>query len=163
MYAYNKTNVAYDFSQFETSERAEQRAKQKSGNHIKMHKVSVAKSGNWFKTVVFVAFAAVLAFAFVNGKAILSELSIDISKGTSALEEAKSENARLQAELDNMVTLSKVDEIATTSLGLQKTVKSQVRYISVYDRSMVQAAESDGNVFSALKNWFDSTTEYLGF
>lgn len=164
MYAYN-SNAAYDFSQFEVDENAARKPKPKpkTENHIKLHKTSAAKSGNWFKTVAVVAFAALIAFVFVNGKAVISELSIDISEGTTALEEAKNENARLQSELDGMVSLSKVDEVATTALGLQKTAKSQVRYISVYDRTMVQAAGNDENIFVSFKKWLDNTAEYLGF
>lgn len=162
MYAYN-SSTAYDFSQYEVDENAARKPKPKTENHIRLHKTSAAKSGNWFKTVAVVAFAALIAFVFVNGKAVISELSIDISEGTTALEEAKNENARLQTELDGMVSLSKVDEVATTTLGLQKTAKSQVRYISVYDRTMVQAAGDDENIFVSFKKWLDNTAEYLGF
>ena len=162
MYAYNRSDVAYDLSRFDTDERAVKREEQRKTN-IKLHKVSVAKTGNWFKTVFFVAFAALLAFAIVSGKATISEISTEISEQSTRLEEAKSENALLQARLDNMVTLSKVDEIAVSELGLQKTSKNQVHYISVYDRTMVQAAEKDGNVFAALKSWLDGAMEYLGF
>ena len=162
MYAYNRSDVAYDLSRFDTDERAVKREEQRKTN-IKLHKVSVAKTGNWFKTVFFVAFAALLAFAVVSGKATISEISTEISEQSALLEEAKSENALLQARLDNMVTLSKVDEIAVSELGLQKTSKNQVHYISIYDRTMVQAAENNGNVFTALKNWMDGTMEYLGF
>lgn len=162
MYAYN-SNAAYDFSQFEVDENAARKPKPRTENPIRLHKTSAAKSGNWFKTVAVVAFAALIAFAFVNGKAIISELSIDISESNDILEEARSENVRLQSELDSMVTPSKVDEVAATALGLQKTTKNQVRYITVYDRTMVQAAKTDENVFASLKNWFDSAAEYLGF
>lgn len=161
MYAYNRSNVAYDLDRFDTDVQKE--AQKKAKSTIKMHKVSVAKTGNWLKTVFFVAFAALLAFAIINSKATLSEISTEISEQSALLEEAKSENIRLQAKLDNMVTLSKVDEIAVGELGLQKTTKNQVHYISIYDRTMVQAAEKDGNVFAALKNWWDDALEYLGF
>ena len=161
MYAYN-SNAAYDFSQYEVDENAARKPKPKAENHIKLHKTSASKSGNWLKTVAVVALAAVAAFTFVNGKALLSELSIDISNSTDILEEAKNENARLQSELDGLVSLSRVDEVATTALGLQKTAKSQVRYINVYDRTMVQAAEKDENIFVSFKKWLDNTAEYLG-
>ncbi len=164
MYAYGNSNAAYDFSQFETDENAARKPKPKVEKaDIKLKKTSASKTGNWFKTIAVVAAAALIAFVFVNGKAVLSELSIDISESTEALEEAKRENARLQTELDGFVTLSKVDEIATTSLGLQKTAKTQIQYITVHDRTMVQAAEQDDNVFSRLKNWLDGAAEYLGF
>lgn len=160
MYAYNKSNVAYDLSQFDVEER---KPRPERKPHIKIHATSVAKSGNWFATIVLVAFAAVLAFFFVNSKAELSEVSTSISETTSKLQEAKSENVRLQAQLDNMVTLSKVEEVATSELGLQKTTKNQVRYIYVQDRSMVQVAEKEENVFASLKSWLDGVSDYLGF
>lgn len=163
MYAYNRSSAAYDLSQFDTDERVQQRVQKRAKTGIKLHKVSVAKTGSWFKTVIFVAFAALLAFAIINSKATISEISTQISEQNAKLEEAKSDNTLLQSRLDNMVTLSKVDEIAVSELGLQKTSKNQVHYISIYDRTMVQAAENDGNVFHALKNWLDGTMEYLGF
>lgn len=166
MYAYNKyngNNVAYDLSHFDVDEQAARKPKPKRTPEIKIHATSVAKSGNWFGTIVLVAFAAVLAFFFVNSKAELSEVSTAISETTSKLQEAKSENVRLQAQLDNMVTLSKVEEVAVSELGLQKTTKNQVRYIYVQDRSMVQVAEREENVFASLKNWLDGVSDYLGF
>ena len=159
MYAYNRSNVAYDLSQFDV----EEKPRPKHRPHIKMHATSVAKSGNWFATIVTVAFAAVLAFLFVNSKAELSEVSTSIAEISSQLQDAKSENNRLQAKLDNMVTLSKVEEVAVSELGLQKTTKNQVRYIYVQDRSMVQVAQREENVFASLKNWLDGVSDYLGF
>ena len=156
MYAYNRSDVAYDLNRFDTGEAAPKPV-QKPASSLKLHKVSVAKTGNWFKTAFFIAFAV------VNSKAIISEISTEISEQSALLEEARSENIRLQAQLDNMVTLSKVDEIAVSELGLQKTSKNQVHYIPVYDRTMVQAAEVDTNVFVSLKNWLEDTMEYLGF
>lgn len=127
-----------------------------------MHATSVSKSGNWLYTIVIVAFAAVMAFLFVNSKAELSEVSTSLSETNAKLQEAKSENVRLQAQLDNMVTLSKVEEVAVSELGLQKTTKNQVRYVYVQDRSMVQVAEREENVFASLKNWLDGVSDYLG-
>lgn len=165
MYAYNRSSEAYDFSTFDTAVRKEQKPQSKAQEekHIELHKTSVAKSGAWFKTAIFISVAVVVALMFVTAKATLSELSAEINDATSLLEEAKRENIRLQTELDNMVTLSKVDEMATSSLGLQKTTKMQVKYITVHDRTMVQCAEADTNPFARLKNWLDDTAEYLGF
>ena len=163
MYAYNKTSAAYDLSQFDTDERAQQRVQKRAKSGIKLHKVSISKTGNWVKIMFFIAFAAFFAFAIIHSKATLSEISTQIGAQSDLLDEVKRENVLLQTRLDNMVTLNKVDEIATSELGLQKTTKNQVHYISVYDRTMVQAAEKDGNVFTALKNWLDGSKEYLGF
>lgn len=166
MYPYNRSNVAYDLSQFDVDERrrsAKPKQKQPSAN-LKLNPASSAsKNGNGLMTILIVFIAAMSAFLFVNSKAALSEVSTEISSKSTELEEAKRENVRLQAQLDNMVTLSKVEEMAVSELGLQKTSKSQVRYISVHDRSMVQVAEKDENVFVSLRNWLDGVSEYLGF
>ncbi|HBH94958.1 MAG TPA: hypothetical protein DDX91_04345 [Ruminococcaceae bacterium] len=164
MYAYNKTSSAYDLSAFDTAVKRERKPeKPRSEDSIKIHKTSAARSGAWFKTVIFTAAAVVAALLFVTAKATISELSAEIGTSTSMLEEAKKENTRLQTELGNMVTLSRVDEIATNSLGLQKTAKTQIKYITVYDKTMVQSAGGETNVFKRLKSWADSAAEYLGF
>lgn len=165
MYAYNRTSSAYDYSKFDTAVKEERRpkAESRSENDIKVHKTSVARSGAWFKTVIFMSVMVVVALFYVAAKAKLSELSSEISMASSLKDEAQRENIRLQTELGNMVTLSKVDELATSSLGLQKTAKSQVKYITVYDKTMVQSAGKETNIFVQLKNWADNTAEYLGF
>lgn len=164
MYAYNKTSSAYDFSTFDTAVKKEKPIPQpRSEDSIKVHKTSVARSGAWLKTVIYMTVVVAVALLFVSAKATISELSAQISTSSSQLEEAKRENIRLQTELGNMVTLSKVDELATSSLGLQKTAKSQVKYITVYDNTMVQSAGKEANVFEQLKNWADNAAEYMGF
>ena len=160
MYAYDKSNAAYDLSRFDVEEQAK---KPKKAPRIKIHTTSVSKSGNWLGTIVLISFVAVIAFFFIDSKATISELSTQISSKTTELQEAKSENVRLQARLDNMVTLNKVEETAVSELGLQKTTKNQIRYIYVQDRTMVQVAEKEENVFVSLKNWLDGVSEYLGF
>lgn len=165
MYAYNKTSSAYDYSQFDTSLKEERKPKAESRSEegIKVHKTSVARSGAWLKTVAFMTLMVAVALCYVAAKAKISELSSKIGTVSSELEEARRENTRLQTELGNMVTLSKVDELAASTLGLQKTTKSQIKYITVYDRTMVQSAGKETNIFLQLKSWADSTAEYLGF
>lgn len=165
MYAYNKTSAAYNLDYFDTDENAVRKSHQRKeqSSNLKLHKTSVSKSGNWFKILVSIAFVTIIAFAMIDCKAEISEISTQISSKSTELEKAKEENVRLQTQLDSMVTLGKVDELATSTLGLQKTSKNQVHYISVYDRSMVQAAQKETNVFVNLKNWFDGVLEYLGF
>ena len=109
------------------------------------------------------AAVVIAALFYVSTKAKISELSSEISTASSTLDEAQRENSRLRTELGNMVTLSKVDELATSSLGLQKTAKSQVKYITVHDNTMVQSAGKETNIFAQLKAWADDTAEFLGF
>ena len=62
-----------------------------------------------------------------------------------------------------MVTPSKVEEYAEDVLGLQKTQKSQIKYIRMNTESMTEVAEEGTNVFVSIKDWFDGILEYLGF
>ena len=167
MYSYNRTSSAYDYSQFDTALETVPRKSKKpvprSEDSIKVHKTAVARSGAWVKTTVFVAVVVVVALFYVSTKATISELSSEISTTSSALKEAERENVRLQTELGNMVTLSKEDELETSILGLQKTAKSQVKYITVHDNTMVQSAGKETNIFAQLKAWADDTAEFLGF
>lgn len=156
-------NTAYDYSRFDIDENAVRKAAERRENHIKMHKVSAAKSGNWFKTILLIACAAMLAFAVINSKAILSELSTQISEVSNELELAERENIRLQTNLDNLVTLSKVEQCAVDELGLQKTKQSQVHYIASSDESLSEVAPEQDNVFVSISHWFDEVLEYLGF
>lgn len=163
MYIPQRSNVAYDLSQFDVDELQERRAKQRAERNIQMKKTSVAKSGNAFKTLFVIACAAIVAFSILFSKVALSEYATQISAESSALELAQRENIRLQANLDNMVTLSKVEEYAVNELGLQKTQKSQITYISMNTESMTEVADDSGNVFVSIKDWFYSILEYLGF
>ena len=156
-------NAAYNYSRFDIDENAVRKAEKRRENHIKLHKVSAAKSGNWFKTIVLVACAAMLAFAVINSKAVLSEMSAQISEINKELELAELENVRLQANLDTLVTLNKVEESAVNELGLHKTQQSQVRYIASSDESLSEVAPEENNVFVSISHWFDEVLEYLGF
>lgn len=158
-------NEAYDLSLFDTDERTEERARKRAEEKVqlKLHRTSVSKSGNWFKTSVAIACGAFLAFSFISCKATLSELSSEISSAESAYSEAVSENSRLQTKLDNMMTLSKVEETAVGELGLQKTSKTQVKYINGSSDSLSEVAQEDSNVFLSINGWFNDVLEYLGF
>ena len=162
MYVPNNTNVAYDLSAFEIDERSEKRAKNRE-QQIKVKTTSVAKSGNALKILFGVACVAVIAFAILVSKVQLSEYATQISAESTALELAERENVRLRSNLDNMVTPSKVEEYAEDVLGLQKTQKSQIKYIRMNTESMTEVAEEGTNVFVSIKDWFDGILEYLGF
>lgn len=163
MYVPNNTNVAYDLSAFDVDELSEKRAKEREKRNIQVKKTSVAKSGNALKTLFVIACAAVIAFSVLFSKVQLSEYATQISSESSALELAERENVRLRSNLDNMVTPSKVEEYAEGTLGLQKTQKSQIKYISMNTESMTEVADEGSNVFLSIKEWFDSVLEYLGF
>lgn len=159
------SGAAYDLSNFEVDELEQERErKQREKTELKLNeKKSVAKTGSILKTTAGIICAGSIAFMMLYSQVCLSELTMQIGEKTTELEEAKSENVRLQSNLDNMVTLSKVEESAVNELGLQKTQKSQVKYITTNSENMVEVAEEQNNVFVSIQEWVYSILEYLGF
>ncbi len=159
------TGAAYDLSNFEVDDLEQEREKkQKEQIELRLsEKRSVAKTGSILKTTIGIICAAGIAFVMLYSQVCLSELTMQIGEKTTELEEAKSENVRLQANLDNMVTLNKVEESAVKDLGLQKTQKSQVKYITKNTGNLAEVADEQTNVFVSLQEWVYSILEYLGF
>lgn len=158
-------NLAYDLSLFDVDEEQERKKeKKRAESRIKITaKKAVARNGNAFAAVACVAASAVVAFAILNSKLELSEYTSKISTVKTELETAERENLRLNAELDSMVTLDNVESIASNELGLQKTQSSQVTFVALNTEQMTEVAESDGNIFVSIKDWFYDVLEYLGF
>ena len=162
MYDYN-SNVAYDLSRFDTEYQAQIKPKKESAPEIKVHEKAAARNGNWFKMLIVTACATFFAIALLISKATISELATKINEQEAQLAYAQSENVRLQANLDNMVTLNKVDQSAVNELGLQKTQKTQVRYIEGSTETLSEVAEVENNFFVSINEWFNGILEYLGF
>ncbi|MGN0577581.1 MAG: hypothetical protein ACI4J4_03070, partial [Ruminiclostridium sp.] len=70
---------------------------------------------------------------------------------------------QLRAELDSMVTLDNVEKIASEELGLQKTQRSQITYVTLNTEEMTEVAEDSKDIFVSIQNWFKNVLEYLGF
>lgn len=161
---YNEnTNAAYDLSYFDTDESVEEKAKRRRAQIQVASNYSIARSGSVVKVIVAVAFAAFVAFAILFSKVQLSEYASRISDETTQLELAQRENIRLQAALDAMVTLDNVETYAESTLGLRKTIASQIKYINVDVNNMTEIAEVNTNIFSSIQNWANNVLEYLGF
>ncbi|MCL2076800.1 MAG: hypothetical protein FWH08_00125 [Oscillospiraceae bacterium] len=158
----NRTSAAYDFALFETNTKekekeAEAEIKIKVGSH------SAAKSGSILKVLLAAVCAVALPIYFLSSKVQLSELSGKISDGLILLEQAQSENLRLQSELDNIVTLARVEEYAKNELGMQKIMTAQGKHISLDTGKTTEIAEIADDAATSISNWFSGVLEYLGF
>lgn len=160
------SNLAYDLSLFETDEEYERKKEKKREEKSKIkitEKKAVARNGSVFATVVSVVACIAIAFAILHSKVELSDYTTMISEVKSELEAEQRENLRLNAELDSMVTLDNVENIASTELGLQKTQNSQIEFVALNTEQMTEVAETDVNIFVSIKEWFYDVLEYLGF
>lgn len=160
------TNLAYDLSLFDVDEELERKKEKKreEKQNIKLaEKKAVARNGNAFAIVASALVCVAVAFAILYSKVELSDYTAMISEVKTELEVEQRENARLNAELDSMVTLDNVENIATSQLGLQKTQNSQINFVTLNIEKMTEVAETDTNIFVSIKDWFYDVLEYLGF
>lgn len=72
-----------------------------------------------------------------------NELTHEISQLETQLAVSKSENTRLNSELDSLVSMSMIDEYAVEKLGMTKMKSNQMRYIDVsqYKEKRLAAAQ----------------------
>lgn len=162
----DNSNLAYDLSLFDVDEELERKKAKKREEKaaIKMtEKKAISRNGNVFAALVAVSCAAIVAFSILYSKVQLSDYTSMISETKTQLEQAERENLRLNAELDSMVTLDNVEQIASEELGLQKTENSQISFVSLNTEEMTEVAEEDSNIFISIRNWFNEILEYLGF
>jgi len=157
----NKTSLAYDLSVFDVDETAKKKKKRPLFIHMPE---SAARYGNWF-LILFLAGLAVACAAFViSSKVRQNEITSESITVAKQLEIAEKENARLNAELDSLVTPAKVEEYAQTELGLQKAPNSQISRIVINIEKITEVAEAEEeDAFVRINNKLNEFLEFLGF
>jgi cell division protein FtsL len=123
---------------------------------------SASRSGSVIKIILAAICAVMLPFYYLTSKVDSSELSGMISTVQAELAQAESENLRLQAELDSIVTTSRVDDFAQNELGMQKITTAQGTHISLNTGGTTEIANPD-NAVTSISGWFSDVLEYLGF
>lgn len=161
----DNTNLAYDLSRFDTTERDRREKARREANKIKMTPaVSLSKSGS--KTAAFVAVLAIFSALFAaNYFNIKKDDAVRmVTEQRAALEQAMDDNELLQSRLDSIANIGYIEQYATENLGMTKVSASQKKFISINTESLIetQADESEGFVGS-VKKWFGSILEYIGF
>ncbi|MDE7362354.1 MAG: hypothetical protein K2N38_10520 [Oscillospiraceae bacterium] len=164
----DNTNLAYDLSKFDTSDR-ERREKQRRADEearkIRMAPAnSVSRSGSRIK-IMFAAlmiFAALFAVNYYKTK--LDDVTRKVTEQEELLSAAKDDNALLQSRLDSKANIGYIEKYATESLGMSKVAASQKKYISVNTEDLIEVTgdDSDG-LLGTTKRWFSAFLEYIGF
>lgn len=159
----DNTNLAYDLSRFEKTER-EQRAEEapKSRMHL-VPAVSVSKSGSKLK-VAAAALVLFGAFCAVNCSNTRKDDSLRlVEQQQTELKNALNDNSLLKSKLDGKVNTAYIEKYATEKLGMVKVSASQKQYISVNTESLVEVGgEDNGGVVDSVKSWFGGIVEYIG-
>ena len=131
---------------------------------VKVPKVKpVSKPMSPVKVLLFLMVIIGLSFSVMYSRAQLKELGAKVNSATKELEILKSENIRLQTELEEKISLKNVEEYATVELGMEKMDASQVEYVTLTSGNQVEITEeSDSSVWQKIKNFFDDMMEYIG-
>lgn len=113
-------------------------------------------------TVFFLALTVFfICFFFISGKMETSRIYRQISSAEENLEIIRSENVRLQSELESKMTLKNVEEYAVKVLGLKKLNNSQIEYVETHTDDVVEIPEEDKNIMIRIKEKFDKFWEYI--
>lgn len=146
---------AYDFDMFESRERAVvnnnarqvrtvrektsaavlRKVPEKSERHKKNDAISARKK--MLMMMVIAAFSFSLVCLQITVGAQRYELTKEIESLEEQIATAKSESVRLNAELNSMTSISKIDSFATEVLGMTKLENYQVEYIDLSDGDQI--------------------------
>ena len=79
----------------------------------------------------------------------------EISAANTQLGELRSENVRMQTELEGKASISNIKDYAEQYLGLQQLDKSQIQYIQIQTEDEVVIDAEQQNIFVTIKHWFE--------
>ena len=131
---------------------------------VKVPKAKPVKKTSPVKVLAFMTVILALAFSVMYSRAQLTELSAQVSKVSKELDVLESENVRLNAELEERISLKNVEEYAATELGMDKLDPSQVEYVTLSEGDKAEVKEeTDSSIWQQIKNFFVDMMEYIGW
>lgn len=162
----NNTNLAYNLSLFDTSnkENREKRELEVKSKITLSEAPSVSKSGSKLKVAAaaVLVFSALCAVNYSNTK--MDDVSLLVEEQQQILQNAIDDNELLQSKLDSKVNTSYIEKYAEETLGMTKVSPSQKKYISVNTENLVTVEQEDNLGFiGGIKSWWNGVLEYIGF
>lgn len=113
--------------------------------------------------VLLIACALLLIAMYIRGRVEISQLYNERGRLEDKLALMENENVSMKSEIAERMNVTKVEEYAKNSLGLQKLARSQIEYIEVDTPSVAEVKQDvDEDIFVRMKHWVDSAKEYLG-
>lgn len=144
------SNLAYEYDLFEDKPRPEITEYQKSK---KFH-----KSRGIIKAILYSFVAVCLVSALLYTRAVQAELNNDYTQTEKLLNELKGENSRAQIQLEEMLSLSNIEDVAINELGLTTGRTDQIEYVNFTTEDKVEVVKKQsiwGNIASFLESIFE--------
>ncbi len=104
---------------------------------------SVAEAKHALKVLAVILVMFSLLTGVVGARLAVYDLKYKAAEMRIALDEAKSENIRLNMTLDALMSREKVEEYAVNVLGMQKIQRYQIRYLEGRDGDRVVLSGGD--------------------
>lgn len=132
-----------------------------STSGIFVFRIDPAKRGITLKIFVAGVLALLMFSVVINSYVQLNEVYTEISAANSELNILRSENVRMQTELEGKASISNIKEYAEDRLGLQQLDKSQIQYIQIQTKDRVVIEDGEQNIFVKIKRKFEDFVAYL--
>lgn len=120
------------------------------------------KTASPVKVLLFLTVIIALSFSVMYNRAQLTEMSAKVNAASKQLEEIKSENIRLQTELEDRMSLKNVEEYAAVELGMERLDPSQIEYVTLPKDTPQETEQPDDSIWQKIKNFFVDMMEYIG-
>lgn len=155
----SNTSNAYDLERFATEEFAAVRVVE--NKEYKQEKRR--KALQWIERIVAASLIVVLSVSVLYSRAHITALSDNISTLENQLVVEKSVYDQLSYQLESDATLTKVEEYVSHQLGMVKTDKSQMTYVSLAEENRVEKADAGlAQYWSALVEKVEELLTYIG-
>ncbi len=131
-------NQAYDLDRFATEEFATLRVveNRSAAQEKRRHDLKIVER------VVTCALVLALMVSVLYSQTRMTAMSDEITQLQAQLVEERSVYDQLAYQLESDATLGKIEEYVSTQLGMVKTDKSQVTYVTLSEGNCVRCAES---------------------
>ena len=144
---------AYKYEEFETQKKSVKKGVSKK-----------QKSRAYRKKAVMVIMVTALAFILLFRYAAITEMTSRLAAMKAEYDSVSSLAVSKECALRETVDLRKVEQIATTELGMQRPEKHQIVYINMQNTDyteMPQSPKRGGGFFAAVSGGIKSLWEYF--
>ena len=151
-------NQAYDLARFDTAQFNTLRVVENKHAAQEKRRASL----RWLERVVACALLLALTVSVLYSQAHMTELSDEITGLQQQLVEERSVYDQLTYRLESDATLGNIEEYVSRELGMVKTDKSQVSYVTLTSANVLETAETGfAKYWSEVTQRLDSLLVYV--
>ncbi len=132
-----------------------------SSARIKRHVKRDEAPGTYTRLIAVFAAAGIILSAVISAKVEAAAIRSEINEEMKKVDSLKSENTRMQAEIETKTSRKAVESYAEDILGMQKLDKSQCEYITLKSGNVIEIPENDESFFVKMYNELSDFFEYL--